>query len=452
MADRKSTPRKESVASAVSPSRTIYSTPSTSTSGFNSGNDSSPPWDQGWQLFIPASIQDGPSRFGFIENALAEGNEQRLQEVEERCKTLVSESPDGSDERRWLVRQLVEVRLKLQEKKDDDISSKATVRLVLGHHMQLQENNLHNTKLQCDRCCAAIWAMIHSWFRCRDCDFVCHTRCLSQVTRACVHVAVSERPEYELRICPEVGLASAQRFKCTECNTSVIFTDHSWSEPRICDYSGCYFCPTCHWNTTAIIPARVVHNWDFEPRKVSRAAQQLLKLMAEKPVLVLKDLNPRLFGLVEELSVIQGLREDLLQMKRYLSTCDSAIAQHIMWQVGSKQHLIENAHSYSLQDLIDIYSGTMLPYINQIHESFSKHIKEDCKVCFGRGFVCELCNSKKVQVLFPFDPAAYSCPSCLFVFHNSCWHKRKNSECPRCLRIKERQRKLSTNCDDEEEP
>jgi hypothetical protein len=80
---------------------------------------------------------------------------------------LVNECPEGSDERRWLVRQLVEVRLKIQEKRDDDGSPKATVRLVLGHHMQLQENDLSNIKLQCDRCCASIWTMIHSWYKCK---------------------------------------------------------------------------------------------------------------------------------------------------------------------------------------------------------------------------------------------------------------------------------------------
>ncbi|XP_065341190.1 differentially expressed in FDCP 8 homolog A isoform X2 [Cloeon dipterum] len=447
MADQEGTPQKSLGTDVVSPSKTLYSTPSTSTSGFNSGNDMSPPWDQGWQLFIPASIQDGSSRFGFIENALSEGNEQKLIEVEEQCKSLVNECEEGSDERRWLVRQLVEVRLKIQEKKDEDVSLKATVRLVLGHHMQLQDNNLNNTKLQCDRCCAAIWAMIHSWFRCIDCDYVCHTRCLSLITRACVHVAVSERPEYELRICPEVGLASSQRFKCTECNTPVTFTDQSWSEPRLCDYSGFYFCPTCHWNTSAIVPARVVHNWDFEPRKVSRAAQQLLRLMAEKPVLILKDLNPRIFGLVEELSVVQGLRENLLQMKRYLSTCDSAISEHLMWQLGSRQHFVENAHSYSMQDLIDINSGTMLPFVNQIHDSFAKHIKKDCKVCHGRGFLCEFCHDP--EVLFPFDPAVYSCPNCLFAFHNSCWLEKGNDECPRCLRIKQRHSRLSISQEDD---
>lgn len=46
--------------------------------------------------------------------------------------------------------------------------------------------------------------------------------------------------------------------------------DGTWVEPRICDYSGLYYCPTCHWNNTAIIPARVIHNWDFVPKKVGR--------------------------------------------------------------------------------------------------------------------------------------------------------------------------------------
>lgn len=43
-----------------------------------------------------------------------------------------------------------------------------------------------------------------------------------------------------------------------------------WVEPRICDYTGLYYCPTCHWNDTAAIPARILHNWDFTPYKVCR--------------------------------------------------------------------------------------------------------------------------------------------------------------------------------------
>lgn len=44
------------------------------------------------------------------------------------------------------------------------------------------------------------------------------------------------------------------------------------SEARQCDYTGQYYCGTCHWNDTAIVPARVIHNWEFEPRKVLSTA------------------------------------------------------------------------------------------------------------------------------------------------------------------------------------
>ena len=37
---------------------------------------------------------------------------------------------------------------------------------------------------------------------------------------------------------------------------------------RQCDYTGLYYCSDCHHNEATIIPARVMHNWDFRPRKV----------------------------------------------------------------------------------------------------------------------------------------------------------------------------------------
>lgn len=40
------------------------------------------------------------------------------------------------------------------------------------------------------------------------------------------------------------------------------------SEARQCDYTGLYYCSSCHWNDQAVIPARVIHSWDFEARKV----------------------------------------------------------------------------------------------------------------------------------------------------------------------------------------
>ncbi|KAK2085782.1 Differentially expressed in FDCP 8 [Saguinus oedipus] len=99
------------------------------------------------------------------------------------------------------------------------------------------------------------------------------------------------------------------------------------SEARQCDYTGQYYCSHCHWNDLAVIPARVVHNWDFEPRKresrkggrvslvygpgagvwgVSRCSMRYLALMVSRPVLRLREINPLLFNYVEELVEIRG--------------------------------------------------------------------------------------------------------------------------------------------------
>lgn len=39
-------------------------------------------------------------------------------------------------------------------------------------------------------------------------------------------------------------------------------------EPRLCDYTGSFYCDHCHWNDTMVIPSRLLNNWDFEPKKV----------------------------------------------------------------------------------------------------------------------------------------------------------------------------------------
>lgn len=85
--------------------------------------------------------------------------------------------------------------------------------------------------------------------------------------------------------------------------------ESAWSEPRRCDYTGLYYCPACHWRSRVVLPARVLHNWDFEERGVSRQAKQFLALMRNKPVLDLEKLNPHLFKFVEELSTVK-VREE----------------------------------------------------------------------------------------------------------------------------------------------
>ena len=33
---------------------------------------------------------------------------------------------------------------------------------------------------------------------------------------------------------------------------------------KYCEYLGKLFCPCCHGNETALIPARILHKWDFD--------------------------------------------------------------------------------------------------------------------------------------------------------------------------------------------
>lgn len=89
------------------------------------------------------------------------------------------------------------------------------------------------------------------------------------------------------------------------CIFECLISESVWVEPRLCDYTGLYYCQRCHWNTMAVIPARVIRNWDMEPKRVSRSAAQLLHLLNERPVLLLEQLNPKLFELVPDLSLIK---------------------------------------------------------------------------------------------------------------------------------------------------
>ena len=69
------------------------------------------------------------------------------------------------------------------------------------------------------------------------------------------------------------------KYRCAECDSRLSPEEGSGLNPRLCDYTGLSFCPGCHWLDRAVVPARAVRNWDFDPRPVSRAAAQYLALM-----------------------------------------------------------------------------------------------------------------------------------------------------------------------------
>ncbi|XP_053808426.1 differentially expressed in FDCP 8 homolog isoform X2 [Vidua macroura] len=342
----------------------------------------------------------------------------QLRRAIEECKRVILALPEHSERQKDAVVRLIHLRLKLQELKDPG-EDEPNIRVVLEHR----------------------------FYKEKSCYYRCHSKCLPLVSRPCVRAQVSHQAEYQLSICPESGLDS-QDYRCAECRAPISLRGVP-SEARQCDYTGLYYCSSCHWNDLAVVPARAIHNWDFEPRKVSRCSMRYLALMVSRPVLKLREINPLLFNYVEELVEIRKLRQDILLMKPYFITCKEAMEARLLLQLQDRQHFVENDEMYSLQDLIDIEAGRLSCSLTEIHTLFAKHIKLDCERCQAKGFVCELC--REGDVLFPFDSHTSVCADCSAVFHRDCYYDNSTT-CPRCARLSLRKQSLFQDSGTEVEP
>eukprot|EP00795_Rhopilema_esculentum_P001579 gene1579-16031_t len=292
-------------------------------------------------------------------------NDEELENAIETCKERIKSLPPDSEERKHLVIKLVQLRLKKHELKEAPSENPMHVKKILGHHFAKQGKSPGN--YFCDSCGATIWALLHTLYKCQDCSFHCHRKCLKSVDKPCVSSKVSGSV-YITDITPECGLAT-QQYRCADCRRRLIFRDGCF-QARLCDYTGQFYCSNCHWNETQVIPARVIHNWDFVPRKISRQSKHLLNLLSFKPIICLKKMNPALFNFVEDLRDVRALREQTLSMKKYLVSCRIAVEERLLLMI-----------------------------------------------CQGRGFICEICPS--TDVIFPFDFNSLSCPECMSLFHRS---------------------------------
>lgn len=395
-----------------SPRRDGCTTPSSSTSDGVSTDES---YDIN---FIPKSISNKQLK---IEN---NATKEELELAISQSKELILNSAQCSEERKWLVRYLVELRLRIEDIKDDD-----TPRLgitIKGHHFKQQVTT--NKKQYCDHCSGVIWSIVQTSYICMDCSFVCHYKCVDHICRVCAHVVMTEKGQFELNICPEKGLA-AQDYKCAECHSALTFKD-TWNEPRLCDYTGLYFCSTCHWNDVSAIPARVIHNWDWEKRYISRFAQQMLKTSWERPYIDIETANPKLFNFIAELEWVHKMRHDLGWIKRYLCACveGSALLSPLFVQLG------DVTMKYSMAHLEAIKDGSLETQLTELTEICRSHIT-NCPLCSGKGYLCEICGNN--EVLYPFDSGALMCVKCNSLYHRSCW-LRKHQTCVKCSRVEER--------------
>ena len=166
------------------------------------------------------------------------------------------------------------------------------------------------------------------------------------------------------------------------------------SKARFCYYTGKYFCTDCHLKEQTIIPARVVHNWNFSIKPVSHFALLHLRTNKHKPLLRVVELNRDLYLRSKQLKDVLPLRQKLWLMRHFVETCRHEAT--LLQLLGYRTYMLNDPHVYSMNDLVQQYYGRLIPALNGIIDSLLKHIREDCETCKGKGDYCEICNSPRV--------------------------------------------------------
>ncbi|KAI5616369.1 protein RUBCNL-like [Silurus asotus] len=201
---------------------------------------------------------------------------------------------------------------------------------------------------------------------------------------------------------------------------------------RYCDYLGKYFCDSCHKGCEAIIPARVLSNWDFGRYPVCQFSKQILESIWEKPLFKITDVAKKLYSQAKELQKFRELQEQLISIKKLLKAC--RLSKGVLDEFQQlPSHLSDELHLFAMDDLIKIKRGQLLTIAKAIMKSAVDHV-EACQLCLANGFICEFCHGK--DVLFPFQTDICTrCQECRACFHTSCF---RNDACPKCIRIQNR--------------
>lgn len=221
----------------------------------------------------------------------------------------------------------------------------------------------------------------------------------------------------------------AQGFTCAGCPRQIGL---SLAKAQLCDFSGRYYCDSCHHGDLSIIPSRIVHNWDLTPRQVSRRALRLLGQVEHEPLLNLELLNPGLLDHARPMAKVHQLRLALRLLGDYLSTCRSGTRKTLMARMEARSYLLESSQLYSVMDLRQIAEGQYAAYLSSLVQVCSEHVHQ-CDLCSQRGFICQICHAD--DIIFPFQLDSTSrCGECKAVFHAAC--KLDSSSCPRCLRFR----------------
>lgn len=242
--------------------------------------------------------------------------------------------------------------------------------------------------------------------------------------------------QYLVAIPTEKGLDSQGCF-CAGCSRQIGF---SFVRPKLCAFSGLYYCDVCHQDDASVIPARIIHNWDLTKRPICRQALKFLTQIRAQPLINLQLVNASLYEHEERMHLIGRSREQLKLLGDYLGLCRSGALKELSKRLNHRNYLLESPHKYSVADLQQIAEGVYEGFLKGLIEFASQHVYH-CDLCTQRGFICQICHHHDIIFPFEFDTTV-RCGDCKTVFHQSCQAVVKKG-CPRCARRRKYQEQNS---------
>ncbi|CAF4174429.1 unnamed protein product, partial [Rotaria sp. Silwood2] len=172
---------------------------------------------------------------------------------------------------------------------------------------------------------------------------------------------------------------------------------------RYCEYTGKYFCRSCHSDKKSFLPSYIITKWDFSSKhSVSNFAFDYLNRIYSDPTFNLNDLNSKLYEKNKQLRLIDELRWSLFYLRHYILTCRFAEEknyQQILQKLPS--YIYTDPYMYSIQDLFKTKSGDLIKVLEPIVINLREHVL-NCPLCYAKGFICEICMNEK-DIIFPFD-------------------------------------------------
>ncbi|KAD4385714.1 hypothetical protein E3N88_25883 [Mikania micrantha] len=250
-----------------------------------------------------------------------------------------------------------------------------------------------------------------------------------------ISLIVELRPRQSMR-----QMLEGQHYTCAGCHkyfddgTTLLrefVQTFGWGKPRVCEYSSQVFCSFCHINETAILPARVLHWWDFKEYPVSQLAKSYLDSIHDKPMLCVSAVNPFLFSKIPPLQHVINIRKRIGRMLPYVRC---PFRRSIYKGVGSRRYILESSDFFALKDLVDLSKGVFsaLPVmVETISKKIVNHITDECLICYDVGVPCgarQTCDDPS-SLIFPFQEGEVErCKSCELVYHKACF--KKMAVCP----------------------